>query len=148
MLSSELHYSTICTHHSHHNYPWIVKRATLAWDCSLEWFRQIPESSLYCVSIRSACSSLVGNNIPTIPFRCTCIYIPSTEAPSDISAVSLYTNIPHILELEAVNNWGESYKRKIDERFGTDIIIDAPKIILEENTFNFDRQTSKQTKEN
>lgn len=52
---------------------------------------------------------------------------------------SLYTNIPHELGLEAIKFWlGKSYSL-IDDRFNENFIIEALNIILERNTFYFNK---------
>ena len=84
-----------------------------------------------------------------------CQYVPSfirddfdflNHLPTDIDqdailvsfdVVSLYTNIPHQLGLDSVNFWLEKYGQIVDQRFPSNFLIEALKIVLEHNTFNF-----------
>ncbi|OOZ70928.1 hypothetical protein BOW49_13320, partial [Solemya velum gill symbiont] len=51
--------------------------------------------------------------------------------------VSLYTNIPHELGIQAVQYWLSKNKGTIDTRFDQELIIDALKIVLQRNIFYF-----------
>ena len=52
-------------------------------------------------------------------------------------AVSLYTNIPTELGIEAVKFWTEKYPNLLHDRFPQEFAIQGLKRILENNTFNF-----------
>ncbi|MCG7874810.1 MAG: GIY-YIG nuclease family protein [Candidatus Thiodiazotropha endolucinida] len=60
--------------------------------------------------------------------------------------VSLYSNIPHGLGLEAISFWLDRYPDLIADRFNKSFIIEALKIILENNIFSFNKDYFKQTK--
>ena len=62
---------------------------------------------------------------------------------SDIEA--LYSNIAHELGLEAVKYWLEKYPEK-NHRFSSSFILEAIKLILENNTFCFNDNFYKQIK--
>ncbi|XP_014790251.1 uncharacterized protein LOC106883665 [Octopus bimaculoides] len=59
---------------------------------------------------------------------------------------NLYVNIPHSLGLEAIKHWVEKHRERINDRFKTDFIIKATRLVLEENTFKFDNRTYRQIK--
>ncbi|XP_014770819.1 uncharacterized protein LOC106869547 [Octopus bimaculoides] len=71
------------------------------------------------------------------------IHVPNTVPENTIlasfDATYLYTNIPHTLDLEAIKPWVEKYRELIDKRFKTDFITKATQLILEENTFSFNK---------
>ena len=52
--------------------------------------------------------------------------------------VSLYTNIPHDLGLEALRYWLTKHPELLPRRFSLDFVIEAAKLILENNNFMFD----------
>ena len=52
--------------------------------------------------------------------------------------VSLYTNIPHDLGLEALRYWLTKHPELIPGRFTVEFVIEAAKLILENNNFMFD----------
>ena len=52
--------------------------------------------------------------------------------------VSLYTNIPHELGIEAVRYWVERYPELIPQRFTTEFIVESVLFVLENNFFMFD----------
>ena len=51
--------------------------------------------------------------------------------------VSLYTNIPTELGIEAVKFWIEKYPNLLHDRFPQEFTIQGLKLVLENNTFNF-----------
>lgn len=51
--------------------------------------------------------------------------------------VSLYTNIPHESGIAAISYWLNHNRSGIPDRFDNDFIIDAIKLILENNSFHF-----------
>ncbi len=59
---------------------------------------------------------------------------------------SLYSNIPHTLGLEAVKYWLGKFPGTLHSRFSNDFILDAIKLILENNTFYFNSQFYRQIK--
>ena len=61
-------------------------------------------------------------------------------ASFDIEA--LYSNIPHDLGLEAVKYWLEKYPEEKKKRFLNNFILEAIKLILENNTFCFNNDFS------
>ena len=77
-------------------------------------------------------------------------HIPSTVPEHSIltsfDVTSLYTNIPHDLGIDAVKFWVEKHRGEIDDRFKTEFILEALKIVLEGNTFYFDGNTYQQKK--
>lgn len=50
---------------------------------------------------------------------------------------SLYTNIPHDLGVKAIKYWLSKYPNLLPSRFSEDFIVDAIKIVLENNIFQF-----------
>lgn len=52
--------------------------------------------------------------------------------------VSLYTNIPHDLGLEALRYWLTKYPELLPQRFSVEFVLEASKLILENNNFKFD----------
>ena len=52
--------------------------------------------------------------------------------------VSLYTNIPHDLGLEALRYWLTKHPELLPRRFSVEFVIEAAKFILENNNFMFD----------
>jgi len=60
--------------------------------------------------------------------------------------VSLYSNIPNDLGMDAIKYWLEKYRNNIDSRFDTDFIIKSLEIILKRNIFYFDGQYYQQKK--
>ena len=77
-------------------------------------------------------------------------HIPSQISENTIltsfDVTSLYTNIPHSLGIEAIEYWIEKKRNSIDKRFNTEFLLQALKIILEENTFCFDGKIYRQIK--
>lgn len=77
-------------------------------------------------------------------------YIPETVPANTIltsfDVTSLYTNIPHELGISAIQYWVDRNRNLIDNRFTTDFIVDAIKIVLEDNTFFFNGEYYKQIK--
>ena len=61
-------------------------------------------------------------------------------------AVSVYTNIPTELGIEAVKFWIEKYPNLLHDRFPQEFAIQVLKHILEINTFNFGNSHFLQTK--
>lgn len=57
---------------------------------------------------------------------------------------SLYTNISHDLGIQAITYWLENYARNENNRISNEFIIDSVKLILENNTFQFDSRHFKQ----
>ncbi|CAG2203943.1 unnamed protein product [Mytilus edulis] len=78
------------------------------------------------------------NHIPAIVLEETLL--------TSFDVTSLYTNIPHDLGLTAVKYWIEEKRDEIDSRFETNFILEATKIVLEENTFYFDGNKYRQIK--
>ena len=60
--------------------------------------------------------------------------------------VSLYTNIPHDLGIEAIKFWLKKCPNKIDGRFSHDFIIKSLEIILKRNVFYFNGNHYQQNK--
>ena len=60
-------------------------------------------------------------------------------ATFDIS--SMYTNIDNNLGQEAIKFWLEKYPESKTRNIPNDFILEALKIVLENNTFNFDNKT-------
>ncbi|CAG2205048.1 unnamed protein product [Mytilus edulis] len=79
------------------------------------------------------------NHIPAI--------VPEETLLTSFDVTSLYTNIPHDLGITAVKYWIEEKRDEIDSRFETNFILEAIKIVLEENTFYFDGKKYRQIKE-
>ena len=77
-------------------------------------------------------------------------YLPGEVAPHTILASfdieALYSNIPHDLGLEAVKYWLEKYPEINKHRFSHNFILEAIKLILENNTFCFNNEFYKQIK--
>ncbi|CAG2208988.1 unnamed protein product [Mytilus edulis] len=78
------------------------------------------------------------NHIPVI--------VPEETLLTSFDVTSLYTNIPHDLGLTAVKYWIEEKRDEIDSRFETNFILEATKIVLEENTFYFDGKNTDKLK--
>ncbi|XP_071152298.1 uncharacterized protein [Mytilus edulis] len=78
------------------------------------------------------------NHIPAIVLEETLL--------TSFDVTSLYTNIPHDLGLTAVKYRIEEKRDEIDSRFETNFILEATKIVLEENTFYFDGNKYRQIK--
>ena len=58
--------------------------------------------------------------------------------------VSLYTNMPHDLGLEAIGYWLRNHNTNLTRLFTTEFMLKAISLILKENTFKFndkDKQT-------
>ena len=76
--------------------------------------------------------------------------LPGEVAPHTILASfdieALYSNIPHDLGLEAVKYWLETYPKIKKYRFLNNFILEAIKLILENNTFCFYNEFYKQIK--
>ena len=60
--------------------------------------------------------------------------------------VSLYTNIPVELGIQAVQFWIGKYPNLINDRFTQNFILEGLKIVLNNNTFSFDDKHYLQTK--
>lgn len=60
--------------------------------------------------------------------------------------VSLYTNIPHDLGIEAVKYWLNKKRGSIDSRFSNEFILKALEIVLKRNAFYFDEGFFQQIK--
>ena len=60
--------------------------------------------------------------------------------------VSLYTNIPTELGIEAVKFWIEKFPNLLHDRFSQEFAIQGLKLVLENNTFNFGNCHFLQTK--
>ena len=60
--------------------------------------------------------------------------------------VSLYSNIPHDLGLEAISFWLDKYPELIANRYNKAFITEALKIVLENNIFSFNNNYFKQIK--
>ncbi|XP_061190029.1 uncharacterized protein LOC133197859 [Saccostrea echinata] len=54
-----------------------------------------------------------------------------------MDVTNLYTNITTSLGVKALEYWIDKYPQKINERFSKDFILEASKIVLENNTFSF-----------
>ena len=71
-------------------------------------------------------------------------HIPKTVQPEttlvSFDVVSLYTNIPHNLGLEAIDFWLEKYPNAVSERFSKEFILEGLKLVLENNHFHFDKE--------
>ena len=53
--------------------------------------------------------------------------------------VSLYTNIPHKLGVEAINHYINKYRENIPKRFTKEFIIESVLFVLNNNNFFFDK---------
>lgn len=77
-------------------------------------------------------------------------YIPNSVNEGTLlvsfDVTSLYTNIPHELGIEAIKYWLEKHPEVINQRFPKEFIIEGLQVILENNTFFFDKQCFLQTK--
>lgn len=77
-------------------------------------------------------------------------YIPNTVNEGTLlvsfDVTSLYTNIPHELGYEAITYWLEKHPELINQRFPKEFILEGLQVILENNTFFFDKQCFLQTK--
>ena len=70
------------------------------------------------------------NRLPrTVDFECD-IY--------SIDIVSLYTNIPHTLGLEAIEHYIDKFRDMIPHRFTKEFILESVKFVLTNNNFFFD----------
>jgi len=56
---------------------------------------------------------------------------------STFDVVSLYTNIDHELGIEAIRYWIDKYPTSLPEEYSSDFVIQAVKLILENNIFMF-----------
>ena len=69
-------------------------------------------------------------------------HLPRKINPSDIlitmDIVSLYTNIPHQLGLEAIEFWLKKHPSILPDRIPRDFVLEATHIILNNNYFQFD----------
>ena len=63
--------------------------------------------------------------------------VPQTTLLVSFDVVSLYSNIPHDLGLEAIRFWLENYPDDIHRRFTKDFMLDGINFILKNNTFYF-----------
>ena len=73
----------------------------------------------------------------------------SVSANSELvtfDVVSLYTNIPHYLGIQAIKYWLEKEGNIIQNRFSHNFITESLKIILERNVFYFDGKFYRQKK--
>lgn len=77
-------------------------------------------------------------------------YIPESVDPKTIlvsfDVISLYTNIPHTLGLEAINYWIYRHPNTLNTRFSKEFILEGLKLVLENNHFHFDEEFFLQTK--
>ncbi|XP_062592820.1 uncharacterized protein LOC134254311, partial [Saccostrea cucullata] len=69
------------------------------------------------------------NHLPT--------HVTSNTKLVTLDVVSLYTNIPTELGLLAVKFWTENYPDVLNNRFQRDFILEALKLVLDNNTFEF-----------
>ena len=71
-------------------------------------------------------------------------HIPSQVEPhttlSTFDITSLYSNIPNELGTEAIYYWLNQYPELLHPRFDPEFVLEGIKIILENNTFNFNSQ--------
>ena len=63
-------------------------------------------------------------------------HYPCVLASCDL--VSLYTSIPHDLELETPSYWSDKKRNLISERFTKAFILEAASFVLSNNNFQFD----------
>ena len=63
--------------------------------------------------------------------------IPEDSLLCTFDVVSLYSNIPHSLGIEAITYWIEKYPGVIPHRIPKDFIIDSIRLILNNNYFQF-----------
>ena len=77
-------------------------------------------------------------------------FIPETVSEHtqliSFDIVSLYPNIPHDLGIKAISFWLDKYPEFIADRYNKTFIIEALKIILENNIFSFNKEYFKQIK--
>lgn len=77
-------------------------------------------------------------------------YIPESVDPKTIlvsfDVISLYTNIPHTLGLEAIHFWIERHPKNLNARFSKEFILEELKLVLENNLFHVDGKFLLQTK--
>lgn len=77
-------------------------------------------------------------------------FLPKTTADNSklvtFDVVSLYTNIPHDLGLEAIKYWINKERNAIDPRFTDDFVLGALKLVLERNSFELDNTIYQQLK--
>ena len=75
-------------------------------------------------------------------------HLPETISENEILAsfdvTSLYSNISHSLGLEAVQFWLDKYPQDLNERFPKSFVLEAMKIVLNNNTFVFGSKNYKQ----
>lgn len=68
-------------------------------------------------------------------------HIPQTVTDNSIlctfDVVSLYSNIPHDLGIEAISYWIDKYPENLMPRFDKEFILEGLKLILNNNTFEF-----------
>ena len=72
--------------------------------------------------------------------------VPENTILTSFDVQSLYTNIPHELGITAIKYWLNKKRDQINSRFDTNFIIEALKIVLEENVFYFDGTYYRQIK--
>lgn len=72
--------------------------------------------------------------------------VPANTSMVSFDVVSLYSNIPHDLGLEAISYWLDNHPELIPNRFTKEFIIEGIRIILENNNFSFNGIFYKQTK--
>ncbi|MEW8548114.1 MAG: hypothetical protein AB2693_31815, partial [Candidatus Thiodiazotropha sp.] len=77
-------------------------------------------------------------------------YLPETVEDGTLlvsfDIVNLYSNISHSLGLEAMEHWLNKYPAKIHRRFSKTFILEAIKLILENNNFYFNGKYYQQIK--
>ena len=75
-------------------------------------------------------------------------HLPETISENEMFAsfdvTSLYSNISHTLGLEAIEFWLEKYPEDHNDRFPPEFIMEAIKLILNNNTFMFGSKNFKQ----
>ena len=55
-----------------------------------------------------------------------------------VDVISLYTNIPHALGVEAISHYIDKYRDKFPHRFTKEFIVESILFVLEKNNFFFD----------
>ncbi|KAJ8031701.1 hypothetical protein HOLleu_24977 [Holothuria leucospilota] len=70
--------------------------------------------------------------------------IPEDSLLCTFDVVSLYSNIPHSLGIEAITYWTEKYPGVLPHRIPKDFIIDSICLILNNNYFQFGNLNFKQ----
>ena len=63
--------------------------------------------------------------------------VPTNTKLVSFDVVSLYSNIPHDLGLEAISFWLNKHPELIQQRFSKQFILEGIRIILENNNFSF-----------